>query len=95
MQLARTSRARHLTHRAISRRRHNCVILLLGLGAPPHIVMRIVGHATLDVTMGIYAYAALEEQRQILRKLEKLPTQMRLRHPLLQEMLMQGEKKTN
>ena len=47
-----------------------CVTLLLDLGVPPHIVMRIVGHATLDVTMGIYAHAALEEQRQALRKLE-------------------------
>ena len=50
--------------------RHSCVTLLLDLGVPPHIVMRIVGHATLDVTMGIYAHAALEEQRQALRKLE-------------------------
>jgi integrase len=32
--------------------------------------MRLVGHATLDVTMGIYGHAALEEQRQALRKLE-------------------------
>lgn len=46
--------------------RHSCVTLLLDLGVPP----RIVGHATLDVTMGIYAHAALEEQRQALRKLE-------------------------
>ena len=43
--------------------RHSCVTCV-----PPHIVMRIVGHATLDVTMGIYAHAALEEQRQALRK---------------------------
>jgi integrase len=50
--------------------RHSCVTLLLDLGVPPHIVMRIVRHATLDVTMGIYAHAALEEQRQALRKLE-------------------------
>jgi hypothetical protein len=32
--------------------------------------MGIVGHATLDVTMGFYAHAALEEQRQALRKPE-------------------------
>jgi integrase len=50
--------------------RHSHVTLLLDLGVPPHIVMRIVGHTTLDVTMGIYAHAALEEQRQALRKLE-------------------------
>jgi integrase len=30
--------------------RRSCVTLLLDLGVPPHIVMRIVGHATLDVT---------------------------------------------
>jgi integrase len=50
--------------------RHSCVTLLLDLGVPPHIVMRIVGHSTLDVTMGIYAHAALDEQREALRKLE-------------------------
>ncbi len=50
--------------------RHSCVTLLLDLGVPPHIVMRIVGHATLDVTMNIYAHAALDEQRDALRKLE-------------------------
>jgi integrase len=50
--------------------RHGCVTLLLDLGVPPHIVVRIVGHATLDVTMGIYAHATLEEQRQALRELE-------------------------
>ena len=32
--------------------------------------MRIVGHATLGVTMGIYASAALEEQREALNMLE-------------------------
>ena len=32
------------------------------LSEPPHIVMRIVGHAMLDVTMGSYAHATLEEQ---------------------------------
>ncbi len=45
---------------------HSCVTLLLDLGVPPH----IVEHAMLDVPMGIYAHAALEEQRQALRKLE-------------------------
>lgn len=28
-------------------------------------------HATLDVTMDIYAHAALDEQREALRKLER------------------------
>ena len=51
--------------------RHSCVTLLLDLGVPPHVVMRIVGHATLDVTMGIYAHAALDEQREALGKLER------------------------
>jgi Cu-Zn family superoxide dismutase len=48
----------------------SCVTLQLDLGVPPHIVMRIVGHAMLDLTMGIYAHAALDEQRQALRMLE-------------------------
>ena len=43
----------------------------IDLGVPPHVVMRIVGHATLDVTMGIYAHAALDEQREALGKLER------------------------
>ncbi|MEV5826044.1 site-specific integrase [Spirillospora sp. NPDC052242] len=49
--------------------RHTCVSLLLDLGVPPHIVREIVGHSDIEVTMTIYAHAALEEKRAALRKL--------------------------
>ncbi len=42
--------------------RHSCVTLLL-LGALPHIVHAIVGHADVHVTMTIYAHASLDDQR--------------------------------
>lgn len=51
--------------------RHSCVTLLLDLGAPPHIVRDIVGHADIGVTMTIYAHASLEEKRAALRRLDE------------------------
>jgi integrase len=45
------------------------VSLLLDLGVPPHIVRDIVGHSDIEVTMTIYAHAALEEKRKALRTL--------------------------
>jgi len=50
--------------------RHTCVSLLLDLGVPPHIVRDIAGHSAIEVTMTIYAHAALEEKRNALRKLD-------------------------
>jgi hypothetical protein len=38
------------------------VSLLLDLGVPPHIVRDIVGHSDIEVTMTIYAHAALDEK---------------------------------
>jgi integrase len=49
--------------------RHTCVSLLLDLGVPPHIVRDIVGHSDIEVTMTIYAHAALDEKRKALGKL--------------------------
>ncbi|MFF5262053.1 tyrosine-type recombinase/integrase [Actinomadura viridis] len=49
--------------------RHTCVSLLLALGIPPHIVRDIVGHSDIEVTMTIYAHAALDEKRAALGKL--------------------------
>jgi integrase len=49
--------------------RHTCVSLLLDLGVPPHIVRDIVGHSDIEVTMTIYAHAALDEKRKALKKL--------------------------
>jgi len=50
--------------------RHTCVSLLLDLGAPPHVVREIVGHADLGVTMTIYAHASQEEKRLALERLD-------------------------
>jgi integrase len=49
--------------------RHTCVSLLLDLGIPPHIVRDIVGHSDIEVTMTIYAHAAIDEKRKALGKL--------------------------
>lgn len=49
--------------------RHTCVSLLLDMGVPPHVVREIVGHSDIEVTMTIYAHAALDEKRAALRKL--------------------------
>jgi integrase len=49
--------------------RHTCVSLLLDLGVPPHIVRDIVGHSDIEVTMTIYAHAALDEKQRALRRL--------------------------
>ena len=50
---------------------HSCVILLLGLKVPPHIVRDIVGHDNIDVMMTIYAHSSLEQKRAAPRKLEE------------------------
>lgn len=50
--------------------RHTCVSLLLDLGAPPHVVREIVGHADLGVTMTIYAHASQVEKRSALGRLD-------------------------
>jgi integrase len=49
--------------------RHTCESLLLDLGVPPPIVRDIVGHSDIEVTMTIYAHAALDEKRKALKKL--------------------------
>ncbi|NLU68470.1 site-specific integrase [Streptomyces sp. HNM0574] len=59
-----------LTHR-FHDLRHTCVTLLLDLGVPPHVVMQIAGHSDLDVTMGVYAHASLDEKRRALEKLDE------------------------
>lgn len=46
--------------------RHTCVSLLLDLGVPPHVVREIVGHSDIEVTMTVYAHAALDEKRAAL-----------------------------
>jgi integrase len=46
-----------------------CLTLLLDLGTPPHIAQAIAGHSHIDVTMTIYAHAAMDEQTRALRSL--------------------------
>jgi integrase len=49
--------------------RDTYVSLLLDLGVPPHVVRKIAGHSDIEVTMTIYAHAALDEKRKALGKL--------------------------
>ncbi|OHV68215.1 hypothetical protein BCD48_03275 [Pseudofrankia sp. BMG5.36] len=60
----------HSTSRRTHGLRHASVSLLLDLGVPPHIVRDIAGHSAIELTMTIYAHAALEEKRNALRKLD-------------------------
>lgn len=60
-----------LTHR-FHDLRHTCVTLLLDLGVPPHVVMQIAGHSDLEVTMGVYAHASLDEKRRALERLDEV-----------------------
>ncbi|MCD0483435.1 tyrosine-type recombinase/integrase [Streptacidiphilus sp. ASG 303] len=43
--------------------RHTGITLLLGLGAPPHVVRDIVGQSALEVTMNICAHVDLSKKR--------------------------------
>ncbi len=52
--------------------RHGCVSVLLSLGVPPRTVMEIVGHATLEVTMNLYAQVSLTDKRAALDRLGAL-----------------------
>jgi integrase len=52
--------------------RHGCVSVLLALGVPPRTVMEIVGHATLEMTMNVYAHVTLDDKRTALDQLGEL-----------------------
>lgn len=52
--------------------RHTCVSLLLSLGVPPRVVMKIVGHAAIEMTMNVYGHVALDDQRAALDLLNGL-----------------------
>jgi integrase len=45
------------------------VLAVLPAQPHPHIVRDIVGHSDIEVTMTIYAHAALDEKRKALKKL--------------------------
>jgi integrase len=46
--------------------------VLLALGVPPRTVMEIVGHATLEMTMNVYAHVSLDDKRSALDQLGEL-----------------------
>jgi integrase len=52
--------------------RHGCVSVLLALGVPPRTVMEIAGHATLEMTMNVYAHVTLVDKRTALDQLGEL-----------------------
>lgn len=52
--------------------RHTCASMLLAQGAPPRVVMEILGHSSLDVTMTIYGHVMLDAQRKALEGMDKL-----------------------
>lgn len=52
--------------------RHTCVSLLLSMGAPPRVVMEIVGHSALEMTMNVYGHVDLDSRRDALDRLADL-----------------------
>lgn len=52
--------------------RHTCVSLLLSMGAPPRVVMEIVGHSALEMTMNVYGHVDLDSRRDALDRLANL-----------------------
>lgn len=52
--------------------RHTCVSLLLSMGAPPRVVMEIVGHSALEMTMNVYGHVNLDSRRDALDRLADL-----------------------
>ncbi|MDT7548073.1 MAG: hypothetical protein QOE84_467, partial [Actinomycetota bacterium] len=52
--------------------RHTCVSLLLSMGAPPRVVMEIVGHSALEMTMNVYGHVDLDSRREALDRLADL-----------------------
>lgn len=52
--------------------RHTCVSLLLLMGAPPRVVMEIVGHSALEMTMNVYGHVDLDSRRDALDRLANL-----------------------
>lgn len=52
--------------------RHTCASMLLAQGAPPRVVMEILGHSSLDMTMNTYAHVMLDAQRKALRGMDDL-----------------------
>jgi integrase len=52
--------------------RHTCVSLLLSMGAPPRVVMEIVGHSALEMTMNVYGHVELDTRREALDRLADL-----------------------
>lgn len=46
--------------------------MLLAQGAPPRVVMEMLGHSSLEMTMNTYAHVMLDTQREALRGMDGL-----------------------
>jgi len=52
--------------------RHSCATLLLSAGENPKIVSERLGHASITLTLDVYAHVLPEMQRAAAEKLEKM-----------------------
>jgi integrase len=52
--------------------RHTVATLMLAAGVPAHVVQRRLGHAKIEMTLGIYAHALLSMQQDAAAKLAAL-----------------------
>jgi integrase len=57
--LAAKAKVRRITPHGL---RHTCATLLLAAGVPPHVVQKRLGHASITMTLGIYAHVLPSQQ---------------------------------
>lgn len=53
------SNARRITPHGL---RHTCATLLLAAGVPPHVVQKRLGHASVSMTLSVYAHVLPSQQ---------------------------------
>jgi integrase len=59
-----------LRHQRFHDLRHACASLLLAQGVHPKVVMDILGHTSLEMTMGVYSHTTLDLQREAMARLD-------------------------
>jgi integrase len=59
-----------IRHQRFHDLRHACASLLLAQGVHPRVVMDILGHTSLDMTMGIYSHSNLALQREAMDRMD-------------------------
>jgi integrase len=59
-----------LRHQRFHDLRHACASLLLAQGVHPRVVMDILGHTSLEMTMGVYSHTTLDLQREAMERLD-------------------------